>query len=83
MLSFGPLLARSLQVDRLWRPLLFERLRAGDVDGFRAVYNAMLQDCVDLGVITPDDAVVFRDTFPVFDRCGAAILFRMRVGVRL
>ena len=52
----------------MWRPLLFERLRAGDVDGFRAVYNAMLQDCVDMGVITPDDAVVFKDTFPVFDR---------------
>jgi hypothetical protein len=25
------------------------------------------QDCVNAGVITPDDLVVYRDTYPVFD----------------
>ncbi len=31
------------KVTLLWKPLLFQRLRAGDVDGFRAMYDAMLQ----------------------------------------
>ena len=55
------------KVALLWQPLLFKALNAGDVDGFRSIYDCMLQDCVSVGVITPDDRNVFRHTYPTFD----------------